>query len=151
MSDETPTQDAPVPARGYSWPPFEEGNTAALRHGAESARLVEPRARELAPQILAAHPHLDQQKDGPAIFRLAMTYARIERVYRWLAEQDDAVFDDVDAGTTHSVLERCSRWERQASADEDRLAIAPLTRVKLGLDKLKGAQGLAEFIGGAEQ
>jgi hypothetical protein len=128
----------PRPARGYTWPPFEPGNEAALRHGAHSLKLVEPRARELAPAILEANAHLDSLRDGHAVMRLAVALARIERVWAWLAEQDDAVFSDTEAGEVHGVHERLSRWERQAAADEDRLGISPVTRAKLGLDLLRG-------------
>jgi hypothetical protein len=125
--------------RGYSWPPFEPGNLAGLKHGARSDRLVLPRARELAPDVLEANPHLDAARDGAAVFRLAVTYARIERVYAWLAEQSDPVFEDADAGEAHGVYERLERWERQADSAEERLAIAPLTRARLGLDTLRAA------------
>lgn len=37
--------------RNYSWP-FEPGNTMGLRHGAFSARAVEPMARELVEGVL---------------------------------------------------------------------------------------------------
>jgi len=120
-------------------PPFEPGNDAAVTHGATSAALVEPRARELAPQILDANPHLDPNRDGPAVLRYGLALARCERVYVWLADQDDSVFADAEAGDVHAVYERLERWERQAAADEERLAIAPLTRAKLGLDTLRAA------------
>lgn len=70
-----------------------------------------------------------------------MLLARIERTYRWLVEQGDAVFADAKA----------ERWERAADSAEDRLAIAPLTRAKLGLDRMRGAalaDHLAEHYGG---
>lgn len=133
----------PRPPRGYTWPPFEDGNTAAVTHGANSSKLVEPRAREIAPAVLDANPHLDPLRDGAAVFRYGMGLARIERVYLWLAAQDDAVFADAKQGEAHGVYERLERWERQAAADEERLAIAPLTRARLGLDLLRG-QALTE-------
>jgi len=34
-------------ARGYSWPPFEKGNTASLTHGARSPRMIEPLAEAI--------------------------------------------------------------------------------------------------------
>lgn len=136
--------ESTTPARGYSWPPFEPGNDVAVTHGANSPAKVEPRARELAPLILEANPHLDPVRDGAAVFRYSVALARIERVYAWLAEREDAVFDDTEAGTTHGVYERLERWERQADAAEERLAIAPLTRARLGLDQLRGARAAEE-------
>jgi hypothetical protein len=41
-----------LPARGYSWPPFEKGNTAALVHGATSERTVAPLARNYRRRML---------------------------------------------------------------------------------------------------
>jgi hypothetical protein len=40
------------PARGYSWPPFEPGNEAALRHGATSERHIRPLARNHRRRLL---------------------------------------------------------------------------------------------------
>ena len=144
MSEEIDVAESRGPARGYTWPPFEPGNDAATTHGANSPAKVEPRARELAPLILDANPHLDPMRDGAAVFRYSVTLARIERVYAWLAEREDAVFDDTESGTTHGVYERLERWEKQADAAEERLALAPLTRARLGLDQLRGAQAIEE-------
>jgi hypothetical protein len=137
------------PARRYSWPPFEPGNTAAMTHGARSERLVEPRARELVPLILKANPQLDAVRDGAAVFRYAVTLARVERVYAWLAERDDAVFTDAEAGEVHGVYLRLETWERQADKAEERLAIAPLTRARLGLDLIAVKRAtLSDFVNG---
>lgn len=142
------------PARRYSWPPFEPGNTAAVTHGARSDRLVEARARELAPGIFEANPHLDGVRDGAAVWRYAVTLARIDRVYRWLSEQGDPVFADLEAGAAHGIYERLERWERQADKAEERLAIAPLTRARLGLDLMaarKARKTLEEEIAEGRQ
>ena len=112
-------------------------------HGARSEKLVMPRAREIVPDVFDANPQLDPQRDGPAIFRYAVVLARIERVYTWLSEQDDAVFMNMDAGRVHGVYDMLTRWETQAENAENRLAIAPLTRARLGLD-LQRAQANAE-------
>ncbi len=142
MADRTPAKRGNGPgrggsARGYSWPPFEPGNKAAVKHGALSPELVEPRARELRPLVFDVNPHLALERDGAAVYRYCVTLARIERVYAWLGEQLDPVFDDAGQGNTHGVYERLERWERQADGAEERLAIAPLTRAKLGLDQLR--------------
>jgi hypothetical protein len=44
------------PARGYSWPPFEPGNTAALKHGARSPRVLQPIADQLAAGLAQVAP-----------------------------------------------------------------------------------------------
>lgn len=109
-----------------------------MTHGARSDRLVEPRAAELTRPVFEANPHLDPARNGPAVWRYAVVLARVERVYCWLEEQDDPVFEDSDAGKVHGVYERLERWERAASAAEAELAIAPLTRARLGLDHARG-------------
>ena len=40
------------PARGYSWPPFEVGNEAAVRHGATSERHIRPIAARHKRRVL---------------------------------------------------------------------------------------------------
>jgi hypothetical protein len=124
------------------WPPAEPGNTRAMTHGLDSPRVIgkviEPRARELAPQIIDAHPHLDPIRDGAAAFRLAMVYARLEHAYTWLAERGDEMFADRDTGEVHGLLGRVQMWEVQAGREEERLAISPRERERLKLDKQKG-------------
>ena len=103
----------------------------------------------MAPGIYHANPHLDELRDGPAVMRYVITLARIERVYAWLTERQDQVFSDVDAGEVHGVYLRLETWERQADKAEERLAIAPLTRARLGLDLIAAKRAtLSDFIGG---
>jgi sigma-70-like protein len=130
---------APVAAAGPA-------NLRALRHGAHSPGLVEGRARELVPVIFGCNPHLDGSRDGPAVFRYAVLLARVERVYRWLGEQGDPVFVDVEAGRAHGVFDRLERWERMASEAEQQLAVAPLTRARLGLDLMQARRSLDDEL-----
>jgi hypothetical protein len=77
--------------------------------------------------------------------------ARIERVYDWLSSQPDSVFTDTEAGEIHKVFDRLGKWERQAAADEERLALSPATRVRLGLDLARAKRvTLKGFIDGDE-
>ncbi len=108
-----------------------------MKHGATVPELVEGRAAELAPLILGANVHLDRARDGAAVWRYCVGLARIERVYAWLGKQADPVFANVATGEVHGVMTRLGQWEKAAAADEERLAIAPLTRAKLGLDSLR--------------
>jgi hypothetical protein len=117
--------------------PAEPGNLRAAKHGAQSAALVNPRARELAEQVLSVHTHLDSGRDGPAVARYAVALARVERVYQWLGAQDNEVFANVETGETHAVFGRLERWERECEAAERALAIAPLVRVKLKLTQVQ--------------
>lgn len=111
-------------------------NRRSVTHGARASD-VEEKSAELVAPIFAANPHLDPVRNGPAVARDAVLLTRIDRVHRWLDEQADPVFKNVRAGKTHGVYERLEKWERSASAEEDRLAISPLTRARLGLDTAK--------------
>jgi hypothetical protein len=115
------------------------GNQRATKHAAYSDSLINPRAQAIAADVLAANPHLDVQRNGAAVARYAVACARCARIYEWLAEQPDDTFTDVDAGITHRVLDRLTKWESQCEAAERALTIAPLTRAKL---KLTQAQAL---------
>lgn len=58
MSTDSATESTPAEldqraARGYSWPPFERGNTAALKHGAASPTLIQPLADAFVAQLQA--------------------------------------------------------------------------------------------------
>lgn len=112
--------------------PAQAGNARAATHHAFRAKVVGPRARELARSILEANPHLDPVRDRAAVLRYAVLLARIERVYLWLSRQSDDVFSDAPVGEVHAVFERLEKWEAGAERAEDRLAIAPLTRARLG-------------------
>src|SRR5829696_6809793 len=59
------------------WAPFETGNEAAVKHGAYSARVREPRAQELIDWILGqgALRHLHEQSFRPALWRWAQRQA----------------------------------------------------------------------------
>jgi hypothetical protein len=46
--------------RGYSWPPFRDGNRAALKHGAFSEQLATETTREIAPHLFELTPWLDR-------------------------------------------------------------------------------------------
>jgi Helix-turn-helix domain len=121
------------------------GNTRSLKSGAESPRLISPRAEELLPTVFEANPHLDDVRDRAAVLRYAVLLARIERAYGWLIEQDDDVFADRRAGEFHPIFGRLERWERSADRCEANLAISPGPRAKLGLDRVRG-EGLAAYL-----
>lgn len=68
--DGTPT----TPARGYSWPPFEDGNLVAVRHGANSPRLVTEKAQTVRAMLLARYEYLADDAFVEALER----YCRVE-------------------------------------------------------------------------
>jgi hypothetical protein len=44
--------------RGYSWPPFEKGNTKALKHGFASKLAVSEKAKEVHAELMEACPFI---------------------------------------------------------------------------------------------
>ena len=60
------------PAHNYSWPPFEDGNTASLVHGSYSDRAISDRAVEVHSGLLEHAPYLDE----PDSFRLSTGTSR---------------------------------------------------------------------------
>lgn len=128
---------AGTPARGYSWEQFKEGNVAAVRHGAYSPALIEPRAKELAAATYDAHPHLHPVRDQPAVVRYATVLARLERLYLWIGDHPE-MFENLLASPQgpgpHGAWDRCERWERAAERAEQTLALSPLSRARLGID-----------------
>lgn len=61
--------------RGYSWEPFQPGNTSGVRHGAHSKRLVGLRAEELHEQLLQRCPWVTDL-DEAAVARYTRAEAR---------------------------------------------------------------------------
>ena len=118
--------------------PATAGNVRAAKHEA-TRRNIGEQAADLVPEIFEANPHLDPTRDRAAVTRYAVKLARIERVYRWLVDQEDEVFADAERGEAHRVFDRLEKWEGGAARDEERLAIAPLTRARLGLTIARAA------------
>jgi hypothetical protein len=106
-----------LPARGYSWEPFQEGHTYSLVHGAESPRVIEAKAEQVRQEIRDIAPWLDRPEYLPAVSR----WLRVEARALLLHAHIENVSADKGA---HAVPSRT--WE-QATAN-DRLA------AKLGSD-----------------
>ena len=126
------TVEMAVLAHLKPWPPAEKGNERA------EARRLRTRAAQAGGGASAGssrvNPHLDPARNGPAVERYAVLLARIGHVNAWLASRADPVFANRRTGKAHAIYDRLTEWERTASNEEDRLAISPLTRARLGLD-----------------
>ncbi len=62
--------------RGYSWPPFERGNRAALKHGAFSEQLATETAQTIAPHLFELAPWLNRPEYVHGVAR----YLRAEAI-----------------------------------------------------------------------
>lgn len=129
------------PARGYSWPPFEPGNVAALTHGAWSPRKVDPLAREI---LVATAQHVDwwTPADQTSAWAWARAEARVQLVTEWLADHGGTLDDD---GTVKPAAELLLRLERTAQSLRSVLGLDPLSRARLGRDVASARVDLARL------
>ncbi len=78
-------------ASGYSWPPFEAGNVAALKHGATSPRTVAAKAAEVRAQLLEQFAYLAEDIFAESVERYCRAEARAvllhDHIERVAAEQ----------------------------------------------------------------
>jgi hypothetical protein len=114
-----------TPARGYSWPPFEPGNTVAVRHGAFSARKVDPLAAELAAGLLADRPALAAYPE--TVWAWARAEARCLLLGEWIGEHG---LVDAD-GETRAPLRYVAQFERLAVDLRGRLGLDPRSAAEI--------------------
>ena len=77
----------PSPARGYSWPPFDEGNLVAVRHGANSPRLVSDKAQAVRALLLERYPYLSDDAFVEALERYCRVEARALMLNAYIIEK----------------------------------------------------------------
>lgn len=142
------------PPRGYSWEPFQPGNTIQLRHGAFSPRKVEPLAGEIAERTLA-----DAAQDGsrtaylaepsyrPALWAWARTEARIQLVSEWLQAHGGDLETD---GEVRSAARLLNELEASATRSRSSLGLDPLSRARLGKDIAAQTVDLARLYAGQD-
>lgn len=131
-----------VPANERQHPPFEPGNTLAMRHGAFTSRIVEPRAAELVAAVLDEPDvaYLAAPSYRPALHAWARAEAQIERLTAWL---NGRAPDDEDAASARAQLERA---EGRAAAARTRLGLDPLSRARLGRDVASARVDIAQVL-----
>lgn len=159
------------PARGYSWAPFEAENTAAVKHGIHSARMVVP----LAEQILAerrADPTWPEFLNQPVYAASVNAWARAEAMVvlytEYIAQQtpeemstefgeaeEDITGDGVKGGDsarrsrtrkTGPTLEQWRKLEQHASSLRTKLGLDPLARARLGKDVASSHADMAQVM-----
>lgn len=156
-------------ARGYSWPPFEPGNTlgrkflsgheVSLKHGSYSPRRVDPLAAELIEQVTAEAgasgsdtQYLATVSYRPALVAWARCEARVQLLHEYLGQLTDYDPDtgrpgDVDgSGDVRPAAELLLRLEGQALKHRERLGLDPLARARLGRDVAAGSVDMAKLM-----
>lgn len=150
--DGTPSS-APQPARGYSWPPFEPGHTASVRHGAHSERLVSERASAILEELREQYVWL-VEADALVVQVLVESKARLEALNDYVT--------GIIAGTTKAyplkgrpttgveavperIWQQISRESRTVLDAASKLGFTPRDRAELARDT-----GVAAYFGGRD-
>jgi len=124
----TPEAWQPSPVRGYSWAPFEKGNTVSTRHGVWSQRKVDPVAEELASGLLVDRPDLAGHPET------VFAWARAEARCLLLAEHFAGGLFDGD-GNERPGLRLIAQFERLASDLRARLGLDPRSEAELARER----------------
>jgi hypothetical protein len=116
------------PARGYSWPPFEQGNRAAVKHGIYLEKFNDAERAEIdeiAESLRAAVP-LYSPSFEPTIRMTAARIWRWRRAYAYLAERGE----DASRG----LLKNLDVLERSLQRDFSDLGVSPRAAAELGVN-----------------
>lgn len=116
-------------ARGYSWPPFEPGNTAAQRHGAQSERQLRPLVNELLEALPAVAPWCGTPAFRPTVEAWAWAEAQAVLYRRWFDEQ--GLDPAAPADKAPNGLQRWERAEGRAQRLRGELGLSPTSLTKL--------------------
>lgn len=125
------------------------GNTSRLTHGAFSARVVDPVARELAEAALEQNEHLRHPSFTAATWAWARAEAQALVLSTWIYENGSLD----EAGVPRPALGSLLDFEKLASSARQRLGFDPLARARLGLDLARtpaaaAASALREYLTG---
>jgi hypothetical protein len=110
---------------GDTRPPFEPGNTAALRHGARSARVLRPIVERLTAEVADVAPWTRRPAYAGEVKSWAWSEARCVVLREWVDEH--GVLSD--EGTL--AAGELARAESRAATARDRLGLSPLALAKL--------------------
>jgi hypothetical protein len=104
------------------------GNERALKHGANSERLVGPRAAELAEAAKATVPWLAERSFAPAVDAWARAEAGAALIAEYLDGLGGLLDDD---GRPWPAVEVLLKFERRAEKGRARLGLDPASRARL--------------------
>jgi len=134
-------RESGIPARHYSWPPFELGHALSMRHGAYSPRRVDPLATELLEKVAASLDYLAADPSfRPALWAWARAEARVQLLSEYLDEHGSLAED----GAPRAALDALRQFERLAADGRASLGLDPLSRARLGRDMTAAGVGLMQ-------
>jgi hypothetical protein len=119
------------PARGYSWPPFENGNRAALKHAVYLSKFNDherAEVEEIADALRDALPVYSPSFE-PTLRVCAARIWRWRRAYGYLSERGE----DASSG----LLRDLNTLERSLQRDFDCLGVSPRAAAELGVSLTK--------------
>lgn len=135
--------------RGYSWPPFEPGNDAALRHGAKSPRKVDPVADALVEYVTSIDglEHLREPRFAASVAAWARAEAVVVLLADWCAGLAiEQVTSPQSKRSQTEPLELLRRWEATAATQRARLGLDPMSAAKL-MRELTETSAAARYAG----
>lgn len=124
---EVPAKVGKGPARGYSWPPFEKGNKAALAHGAWSPRSIRPVAERLAAELVEVAPWVARPAFGAAVHAWAWSEAQCV-LLREYAHEVGLLDED---GAPRAFLDALHRSEQRSASRRAELGLTPAAWARL--------------------
>ena len=128
------------PARGYSWEPFEQGNTAAIRHGANSMRMTEPVAKRIVAELRNTEglDYLRAPRFTTALWAYARAAAKAELVLAWIDGMTPAQQFTAGRGKD-SPSELLRQLQGRAANMGDRIGLSPAGAVEIA-DEIRKAR-----------
>jgi hypothetical protein len=130
------------PARGYSWEPFQPGNTVSLRHGARSPRVYGPIAAALVEAVLA------ERGDLAAYIDAVQAWADAEARAALLREHLEKVGMLDDGGQPHeSLLKWLVAFEKRAEAGRSKLGLDPRSHAELLKSRVEAQRSAVDLDG----
>lgn len=137
MSD-VPERTGERPARGYTWPPFEKGNEAAVTHGAYAELALSDRVQAFAARLREAGADHLTEADEPGVAIAALSAVQLSCATGALEEVTEAIErgEDVDQwlGRLESrgrLSQDARRWSDTVRKWFDSLGLTPGGRREL--------------------
>lgn len=154
-----------------SWPPFTEGNAAAMVHGASSSRFVDPLSAQIVGELLAGEDcpaHLHQDRWRYSLGAWGRAEAQCILIASWIAGQDvEGALTEVTrsiettevtkarstrrniAKRVEGALGALDRAERRAASLRNDLGLTPASAARMRLDaspRYDSARIVAELL-----
>ncbi len=129
--------------RGYSWPPFQDGNRAALRHGAFSEQLATETMQEISPHLFELAPWLDRPEFAHGVARFLRAEALSLLAFRAI---ERIATDEGAENVPRKLWEAHNAASNTAMKQASLLGLDPTSRARLaavlGVDHKRALDGL---------